>query len=486
MNNKIFVTKYFHIVFWIVVSIFLFIYNYYTVYYGGEMLTDKMKILSWIGIFIYFGGLFSWKIVNQTIFTPFALWFTSLFIFCYGHFILFSFNSEIPNLVTNMYSDTILYEAQLFTLYSFLAFLLGALFSIKISLKLKIPKQTNMEFDSAAKLIGWFLFYIGIIPGVLKHYENIKVSILYGYSGLFKVKEVKTGFSNIFSVLDPFLISALFILLYTYRDNKKIYRIFFFSILLYIILELISGNRDIAMPMLVSVAIIDTLLNKKRLKNINWKKIWVYIGLATIVISAFPAFLKTRNMDNKSLALFIENYKDIFGADNPFLLVLAEMGFSARPLIETMQVIPEFYNYHYGETYYWALTAVFPNLFWDQHPASIHSNIAGWVKEIMGISYGPGSSLPTEAFYNFGWWGLLCLIPIGFMIAKLSNLTKFDLENINPFKLLSVCIFLIFSLTLARRGLFDMVRPVTYYCFIPLLLIKFTILEKRRKYKNIN
>ena len=378
-----------------------------------------------------------------------------------------------------MYSHNLIINAQYFTLYSFIAFIIGAIISVKDSSKYEPLRYSLADFDFVAKKVGWIMFTIGLIPTVIKHYENIKISLVYGYSGLFKVKEVKTGFSNIFSVLDPYFISGLFILLFVYRNNKKVYSLLAVLVLTYVILELTSGNRDLGLPMLISLIIMDIIIQRKGRMKFNWKKISLYSLLGIIVISAFPAFRNTRNLEDKSISSFIANYKEVFKEENPLLLALSEMGHSLRPLIETMKAIPIVENYGYGETYLWGLTAIFPNLFWERHPASIHSNIAGWIKEIMNLSYGPGSSLPTEAFYNFGWYGAICLIPLGFLIAKLSNLNYADVKTLRPFKLLLVCIFVIFSLTLARRGLYDVVRPITYYGFLPLLLIYFKLKNKK-------
>ncbi|GKW45329.1 O-antigen polysaccharide polymerase Wzy [Planococcus sp. NCCP-2050] len=478
MNKKIVITKIIFIAGWLFIGLLIYIFNPYINILFTNNHPQKVKFYSIVGLIMFFLSIYSWKKVNGTIITPFILWITSYYFFCFGQFFLYIFNIDFDFLIFHRYSYERIFDAQLFTLYTIVAFMIGALMSVNSIEKKSLKPRENTEFTQSARTIGWLLFSISIIPTVINYYEILTISFQYGYSGLFNVREVKTSFGNIGGFLALFTIPAMFLLLYSYRNHFNMYRIFFWLIVVYAIIGLISGDRDKPLPILVGVIILNLILKNQKIKI---KKLIPYLIGSLIVLTMFPAFLiYRRGTENRGLSTFWNNYIDSFTDNNPLFFVFAEMGASVIPLIETMAVIPEFFPLHYGSTYLWGLTAIIPNLFWDVHPAAVHSNIAAWVKELMGISYGAGSSLPTEGYYNFGKFGFLCLIPIGYIVAKFSNFNNKDILMKNPYKLIFVCLFLIFSLTLARRGLYDMIRGVSYYTAIPLLLVYLLILVKRR------
>src|SRR5699024_10296014 len=147
------------------------------------------------------------------------------------------------------------------------------------------------------------------------------------------------------------------------RNNKRYYRTFTMMILLYAVIDLFTGNRYLAIPMIVSLGFMYLIIENKKKFKVNYKKVIIYTLLTLLLLSILPAIKGSRGLTDGKVSTFFEIYKESFVEENPIILSINEMGNSATPLIETMNVIPSRFPYHNGETYYWAFTAILPNLF---------------------------------------------------------------------------------------------------------------------------
>src|SRR5699024_2063386 len=113
IRNKFF-GKYIHLFCWFSIVIFLYFLdlNYLQTSYSD--LERQILIMSWIGNLILLGAIYSLKRINGTVITPYLLWLVIFFLFCSGHFFLYSIGiRDNTYFIFDRYSLDILYQALL-------------------------------------------------------------------------------------------------------------------------------------------------------------------------------------------------------------------------------------------------------------------------------------------------------------------------------------------------------------------------------------
>ena len=124
-----------------------------------------------------------------------------------------------------------------------------------------------------------------------------------------------------------------------------------------------------------------------------------------------------------------------------------------------MELIPESFGFHYGESYFFALLALIPNLLGGTHISVKYAGLPQWLKTTLEMSYGPGYSMPAEAYYNFGWVGIFVMIFFGRFVYKLINEDD-DMENsLKIFAKMGVFIVLF---SIPRREMMTALRDGVY------------------------
>jgi oligosaccharide repeat unit polymerase len=194
----------------------------------------------------------------------------------------------------------------------------------------------------------------------------------------------------------------------------------------------------------------------------------ILIGLF-LLIFVFPTIKLIRG-DVGEERLSINNIiYAYFSLESPVVAILNEMGGTIDTISYTLQLIPDYRPFALGSTYFYAFTSIFPNFFWDLHPAVEYGSLARWLIKTVDPSVflrggGLGYSFMAEAYANFGWiFGAFFVGVVGFFMAKLTLWAKGRGDNA---KIAVVAICMANILLWSRGDATVVFRPLFYCAFL--------------------
>lgn len=255
---------------------------------------------------------------------------------------------------------------------------------------------------------------------------------------------------------------SIILLLIGNKNNKKTFNFILYLFLIYPFTLLLIGERTESTAMIVLLFFLKNRYFNKKNQKIDFRL--VLVGL--ILIIAYPAIMSTRNNGIVSIGVIMESVKTT-GIIGTVVDSIANLGYSIFPLIQVMKLVPSIQPYRYGLTYIAAITAVIPFL----KVARKNSALGEWLMNTLGMSYGPGFSMPAEAYINFGWWmpiGIMMLM--GFLISKVLVVSR-DKNNEGIYIVLT-SIFYLMNITLPRREILGAIRDIAYYMILIYFVIK--------------
>ena len=158
-----------------------------------------------------------------------------------------------------------------------------------------------------------------------------------------------------------------------------------------------------------------------------------------------------------------------------------EAGYTFLATSTIVTYSPSVIPFRYGYSYINSAAMIFPNLFWDVHPAAlINTDIVfkGFLTQYGGI----GSSFIAEAYWNFGYVSLFISFIFGILIGILSKKMAIYSMFKNS-KMFYLTIYLAYiSLFYIRSDTVSFWRNFIYYGVAPLLLIRLFSQMKKNKY----
>lgn len=433
-------------------------YIYYDTYPNAT--SEGLKIMGVFGWGQIVLSIFSWKIITGKIFVPYIIFLIAAYTFCFGQSFLgvFDMIADERSLLRNC-SESGIYKGQIYTLIFLASFHIGALLAYKSSENSGVDKSKEIEEYIIIKRVGKFLVSIAFIPFVIDNIVNLIIVSTYGYGGLYGETGDVIPFGFIVSFLSDYFVPGLLCLLLTSEPGSKSQKRIFVVFALIVVSIMYCGGRSQAV-ILITVSI---LYYHNYVKPIS-KKGWMTLCVGGIIFMSFltaVAHLRGGSRDN-----YFQNIVD-YESDsnvNPALELISEMGSSMFPLIRTMAYVPQYEDYRYGSSYLYAVSSVIPNLgFWDKHPAAVHAKLGNWLRDTANLSYGPGYSLVAEAYINFGAFGFVAMLIMGFYFCKILNIDDTRGHYILTF-LLAV-IFTYMSLKMVRNSFIGTVRVLVYYMF---------------------
>ena len=193
------------------------------------------------------------------------------------------------------------------------------------------------------------------------------------------------------------------------------------------------------------------------------------VGFLTTFIS------QTRMMSIDNINTFMELIKSTFVDFSPFSVV-AEFGITIITLGISIEFFSSNNNFQYGLNYLLSLLNMFPNiggiLNFTISKTIYVNNFPMNLRSFLGGSY------LGEAFYSFGYFGMVFIAFIGMLISYIS-LKLHDLFLKQKYIRLSILLILFPNLLWWTRAYFvDMVRE---FVWISLFTVILTILFKRNK-----
>ena len=429
--------------------------------------------LARIGSITFFVSVYIYYKAVDLFICPYIVFYFSFFIFQFGQWFLLSFNIKYDYIHLGYYSSLwdnnmkILLNGTIFIIFAIALFNLGGLFALLFSKKRKI--STFKISNDILKKSGWILFFVSIIPTLYNRINEMLVSIRYGYTALYvyTYKNI-TGISS----LDILFIPSCILLLITYKNNKKMKRIIEIIMLLFSALWLLGGGRTEG----VSIVLVLLIFNISTLHKINIKKMMSSIIIILITVTLISTFSNYRDEQNKTFETFnnalIENTLE----KNPLITSVGEMGWSMGTVFMTMKIVPYYVDYNYGKSYIYSLSRLIPSIFDINGTISnLHTKASyagNLVTDFYNSSFGMDSTLISESYYNFGYYGVICIFVLGIIIGKILGYRckKLLINNDLTMYVKLAGLFAIF--TLPRRQFAYLVTQSLYILiFIPLFII---------------
>lgn len=393
----------------------------------------------------------------KNLFTAYSIIFFTFCLFQFGVPILYAINDTYKNFYIDNQSMNIIISSAKYSIICIQIFNIGSSFATnnnKFKNDIKKIKINLFENNTVVLSVAKILFIgMGIItiPFAIK---LMNLSSIYGYS------YVKVDAMGIYNPLIN-LARAIFIpaglLWLVYNKNKKVERIIISILLFYTFISMASGGRTegLALLLVIFYYIINSRENKKLMNNKIFKSI--IILCAVVIILFLLTYIAQSRMGNN------EKFSILNMIQNTF----EEMGFNFTSICFTQQYIPNYSNYQKGLSYIYSIISLIPK---SIDPTGIISSINNqlpelWLGRVLQETYGSlynfgvGYSVIAESYYNFGNYGWIIILIIGFYIQKFLGS---NYKTISPFRKYIQLSMLWALMTFSRRSFYSLIKAVEY------------------------
>lgn len=457
-----------HIFLTLLITVLGYFFSFsYNIDYNSEL---YLIIFCWIGNVLFIWCLWSWKVTTKVIFSPYSLFLSSTYVYLYGQAILKSFGLEYTNFnLYMMYDSESLLRTHYYTCLCLAFIHLGALITAKENIiHNSYGDIKDQALQKSLKIVGYILAIISVYPFFSHYIEIAKLSIASGYRVLFD--NVEKNSSGIMGTLQLFFIPSSFLLLVSYKEKLLVRFLIITCLMTAVVLGFVSGGRGSSVAILVSLA----WLWHVEIKPFKGVKTLLLIFLGLFVISLFPTIGSFRGEANKNFLNFINMYFESIGELDFIVDAIGNMGGSMFPLIETMRLIPNNFDFANGLTYLVSFIMIVPSFFRFGAIEVAASNnlifLGDWLMNTLKMTYGPGFSILAEAYYNFGWFGVPFMSLFGFLMAYFMRTNAVN-ENQRVLRNIFAAVMLYNVINMVRATSTLLIKFQFYYVFIPLFLI---------------
>ncbi|WP_421381808.1 O-antigen polysaccharide polymerase Wzy [Bacillus salacetis] len=436
---------------------------------------DSLIVVSaWIGNFVLAWNIFSWWRLTKRLLSPYIIFIVTFYFFTFGLPFLRSFGIfyKGDNLYDHFSSEQML-SAQIFTSICVAFIHIGAIFSLSSNTVDSKPSHfgiNNKHLLKSIKIVGWGLF-IGSSYFYLSHaINNALISIQYGYMSLYNYDGSRhvssSSMGNFVASIKLFFIPSVFLLLVAYKKKPVISTPLTAILIISVLLGFLSGERGGSTALLISYV----WFRHVQIKPFKGhRKVFMVVG-GFFFVSILPVIGQFRIEKTKNASVFLEILIKKFTSENPLFTAIGSLGGSMQPLLEVMRLIPDFYSFQYGETYFSSVMAIIPSFLMGGFSFSDNAALAEWLMNILNLNYGLGFSLPAETYYNFGWFGAGIMGIIGFVFAKAFT-TRYQGNDKLVLKNALISIALYYLIMTSRDSMLFVFRYMFYCVIIPYVLI---------------
>ncbi|WP_443712894.1 O-antigen polysaccharide polymerase Wzy [Ruminococcus sp.] len=390
--------------------------------------------------------------VKKRLFVPEILFLLSYYVLQNGQLLLMSLDIDFNNnYIMSLYQY--LADASVFaSISTVLAGLAACITTRYTGTRKKVPKIDKMDsnYIATAGMLGLAVSAVIAIPLVL-----IKTLIVLR-GGYYAVRNFEGKVPSIIGFIEyMFMPFAVLCMVYC---SKKSRRIIIGIIVIWAALTALCGDRTSGIAALVVVLYFGY---NNATKNVEPKKKIKIIVTLLVILVFLGVFIQVAfavrthgEVEQKSLfSLLVQTFSDL--------------GFSCFPLFTMMNVVPGYEAYLYGKSYVYSFIGGFMPTFLD--PTGIVSSLNAqsrvyevWQDKYYGqYSFGFGFSLNSEAYINFGWFGLIMIFLLLLFITRQFN--NYDENNvISKWSSYKSIVLLFLWFTLPRRDSYYIWNSIAY------------------------
>lgn len=418
----------------------------------------------------------SWHITMGHWVDLYSFFFTALFLFSGGQAVLNILGLMPQGILNGHFSSPQIKQALTLVISCLLAFHTGALLRARRHAPTGLPAPAALDTADAARQVGLVLILVSLGPALYDLYHDVAIIQSIGYGGQFFLAKTDTGMDVWTHILTMFLVPGALLFLAGSKGRPVNITVAWVVIAVPAVIYFLLGIRNVGIRGLVALLWLHSVTIRPIRKS-------VLVGSTLIVLVLIPAFAVVRG---KPLTVgdTITALQQAYSAmDNPIVLALAEMGGTLLTVIYTTDIVPTIKPYEWGMSYAMALTTVFPNLFWDLHPAIQAGLPSYWLmKEIDPVAanagFGFGYSMIAEAYLNFSWIGApIAMAGLGYLLA---GFVCWVFERPDVLRLAMQAILMSFVLFVARAESHLVIRPMFWECLVPYLFILYLVHRRIR------
>lgn len=439
---------------------------------------------SWIGILsivcLIWAGI-TLKRVNKTWFSLVFMFEISYCVLTLGQSILTGLGVEYNTVNQYMRENAAdVNRAYVFNILCFIALHVGILFRLSKNRKPPEKEKEKADYLPTMRLLGWIVFAVSLVPFLYEFYQLITAYSSMGYAAAYDSMSGSTSWSKVFSLVADFFPPSIFMLLISYQEKQVPKYILAAIILLVSFANLAIGNRS--EPICYIVALLWVFVKYANTKTAKRGTTIIAVITLLLIVLVIPIIGQTRNTGELNVQTVVEGVTGEGSVLNGITATVEGMGYSVFPTIKTMQLIPASYPFHYGQSYFYAVLGIFPNVLGGTHVSVQYAALAQWLMKALHMKYGPGFSMPAEAYYNFGWYGALIMPFFGYILA-----TILDERNVlgRPLRMFVLVAGFVVLFSIPRRDTMTAIRNMVYYVGVMYVAVKLMYRATERKRKPV-
>ena len=460
---------------WITLNIFYAIVLYFiTPLFSNIQKERQIVIVCWIGIFTTILTFIMIKNARKG-FDFYSILISLTFIFMFGQHLIYMLGIYPKDMIilTNRVSAKALYNTGILVCYCIISLNIGyLLYSGKIATD--INSKTNINENENARIYmyksGLFFFYLSLIPTTIELVTNIYLTFTVGYGErLLNSAYKRSGITNITGIVSGFMVPSL-LALFISRKPKQKWPII--ALIIYMVLYMLSGSRINTMILLIGTLYIQN----RYFSRLNFKKIVIYIISIVLIMFLFSVISTARKNVGYGNDYFstIQSSIENIAENNPVISALSEAGYTFEATSTVIDNCPSNEPYNYGVSYLSGIVYILPNgltgNYYNTIARSTDDTFKGYIN---AYGSGIGSSFIAEAYWNFGYFSLLLMVVLGFLLGKLCTKLNYAIESNDFVRIYIVTYSLIIISFYVRSDTRTFYRNFVWFGLPLLLLYKY-------------
>ncbi len=422
---------------------------------------------------------YSWKILTSRILSYYAVFILVAVLFHFGQAWVQSLSPDAKSYVnlTDFYSDGKINTGFFFSFCCLMILHFGGLvaaFFSRNGKKWHDAESENMIPDLGRRVkeplnqdllmtFGIVLFCFSFFMKLIIDARMFGYVLQGGYLAIFD-NELSGVFWRLAYRISGFFYPAVYIILYTVRNNDRAWNFLFSGVILYnLMYGFFIGNRGSVFMFILALILYRHTIHKRYTKKESLKL--ALFGFLVLMLSSVIALTRVAakgDMSINGILSGIAGYNLIYGS-------ISEFGGTLMTLLVAMRIVPETLPFAGGISYLASSVIIIPDVFGLFANLTPYITVSGVLNE---YHYGLGGSFIAEAYYNFGNYSALFMLILGFTIGKYT--LKLDLDDFDRKRSTSsvwASLMYLAMLMYIRDQFYSITSGMLQYWLYPLLLL---------------
>lgn len=428
---------------------------------------ESLNLVFVFATLVYIYLLVSWLNRSEGKLNYFTIILLLSYLYYFGQYLLnfLSIDITVQYTINNTFTTTQINSTALYVLINIIV-LHGAILFFYKPMKHEHRLVTSSERAKAFEITIWIVLTVSFICEIIVLLFQIDINLKYGYTVALRTNYTGAGsFSYIINFFSTLYMPALFAALVVTK-NKRSNIIVWITYAVFLICYFMSGSRFEAVVSIAGVILLYHYYYKRL--SLKTVAIVLVVGIAVLYLSSLLSNIRvvysyeSTRSTQELLAESIEKTNE----DNFITDSISEAGMQILSVTTVYNNCPENEPFTYGAYYLGGALRVIPNLFGGDNPL-ITADINTIFTKYFTKTYGMGSSFIIEAYYNFGWFGILMMIPFGWLAAYVVKKMQRVRTDKNIDLILTYFIFYIASTSFfwIRSDARNLLREIVFYYF---------------------